>query len=54
MTLNFCGDSITFGLTHCTAEETYAAVFARNFKGCRVIRYDGNRPGGPGHRKLYI
>lgn len=46
MTLNFCGDSITFGLTHCTAEETFVACLGRLFEGYAVTRYDGNRPSG--------
>lgn len=49
-TLNFCGDSITFGLTHCTPEETYVAELARLLAEAnpdrRVVRIDGNRPSG--------
>ena len=45
LTLNFIGDSITWGLNHCSAEETYVAEFARlfaeKFNGYKVIRYDG-------------
>ena len=44
-TITFVGDSITWGLNHCTAEETYVACFAREvahkFLGAKVIRYDG-------------
>jgi len=39
------GDSITWGLNHCTAEETYCAHFSRllanRFPHARVVRYDG-------------
>ena len=45
ITLNFIGDSITWGLNHCSAEETYVAFFARffaeSFKEYKVVRYDG-------------
>ena len=48
--LNFCGDSITFGLTHCTAEETYVAELARllaaEYPDHTVTRVDGFRPSG--------
>ena len=45
LTIDFIGDSITWGLNHCSAEETYvarfAALFAERFNGYRVLRYDG-------------
>ena len=45
LTLNFIGDSITWGLNHCSAEETYVAEFARlfakKFTEYKVVRYDG-------------
>ena len=45
VTLDFVGDSITWGLNHCAPEETYVAVFAKlfalNFQDYEVIRYDG-------------
>ena len=45
LTLNFIGDSITWGLNHCSAEETYVAEFARlfaeKFNEYKVVRYDG-------------
>ena len=45
MTILFVGDSITWGLNHCTAEETYVAFFAAEmaqaFPNAKVIRYDG-------------
>lgn len=45
MTINFVGDSITHGLNHCRAEETYTAKFAmflaRIFKKHTIRRYDG-------------
>ena len=41
----FLGDSITFGETHCTSEETYCAeiarLFAKQFQNTKVVRYDG-------------
>ena len=48
LTLNFVGDSVTRGTTHCTDEETYVARFAaymaKRFVGCTVRRYDGIAP----------
>ncbi len=45
ITLDFVGDSITHGLTHCRPEETYiakvAAEIARRYPTCTVRRYDG-------------
>ena len=45
LTITFVGDSITWGLNHCTAEETYVACFAsemaRAFPETKVVRYDG-------------
>lgn len=45
VTFTFIGDSITWGLNHCTAEETYVACFAEEmakaFPNAKVIRYDG-------------
>ena len=45
LTITFVGDSITWGLNHCTAEETYVACFAKEmaqaFPKAKVIRYDG-------------
>lgn len=45
ITIEFVGDSITFGCQYCTIEETFAAVFARmvaeRFKNAKVSRYDG-------------
>ena len=39
------GDSITWGLNHCTAEETYCAIlaelFGERFPEATVLRYDG-------------
>ena len=44
-TFVFVGDSITWGLNHCTAEETYVAFFAaemaRAFPDAKILRYDG-------------
>ena len=45
ITIDFVGDSITWGLNHCSAEETFVAFFARFFSekydNYKVIRYDG-------------
>lgn len=45
VTLDFVGDSITWGLNHCSPEETFVAEFARLFAGrfrdYKVVRYDG-------------
>ena len=45
VTIDVVGDSITYGLNHCTAEETYVAQFAamvaRDHPECTVNRYDG-------------
>lgn len=45
VTLDFVGDSITWGLNHCSPEETYVAFFARMFARWfgeyNVVRYDG-------------
>ena len=45
LTVDFVGDSITWGISHCTAEETYVAAFARmiaaRYPECSVYRYDG-------------
>ena len=45
VTLDFVGDSVTYGLNHCRPEETYvakvAALFAREFSTHSVYRYDG-------------
>ena len=41
VTFTFIGDSITWGLNHCTAEETYVAYFAKEiakaFPGSKII-----------------
>ena len=46
ITIDFVGDSITYGITHCRDEETYVAkftsFFARQFAEYTVNRYDGN------------
>lgn len=43
--ISFVGDSITYGLNHCTEEETHVAIitklFAEYFKDTTVLRYDG-------------
>ena len=45
VTVNFVGDSITYGLNHCTINETYVAffadMFAKKFPAYSVYRYDG-------------
>ncbi len=45
VTFTFIGDSVTWGLNHCTTEETYVAFFAKKmaqaFPNVKVIRYDG-------------
>ncbi len=45
VTLDFVGDSITWGLNHCSPEETFVAEFARlfakRFTDFSVVRYDG-------------
>lgn len=45
VTIDIVGDSITWGLSHCSEDETYAAQFAeklsRNFPLVSVYRYDG-------------
>lgn len=44
VTVDFVGDSITWGLNHCSPEETYVACFARLFAekfAYSVLRYDG-------------
>lgn len=45
LTINFVGDSITYGMDHCRAEETYVAKFADlisgKFSSYTVYRYDG-------------
>lgn len=45
ITIEFVGDSITHGLNHCRAEETYVAKFAmligKKFENYSVFRYDG-------------
>ena len=45
VTIEFVGDSITHGLNHCGAEETYVAQFAllmaNRFENYTVCRYDG-------------
>jgi len=44
-TFDFVGDSVTHGLNHCTADETYVAKFARfiseKYIDRTVLRYDG-------------
>ena len=49
VTIDVVGDSITYGLNHCTAEETYVAQFAvmlaNDYPECTVNRYDGNMGG---------
>jgi hypothetical protein len=49
ITVDFVGDSITYGLNHCFVDETYVAVFARlfaeKFTEYSVIRYDGKTEG---------
>lgn len=51
------GDSITWGRTYCTDEETYCAKFAqltaRKFPHIGVIRYDGIYPKENGPIKAY-
>ncbi len=43
--LAFIGDSITYGMDHCTAEETYCAyiakILAEKYPSSDVVRYDG-------------
>ena len=45
VTIDVVGDSITYGMNHCTAEETYVAQFAvmlaKDYPECTVNRYDG-------------
>ena len=45
ITIDFVGDSITYGLNHCRPEETYVAKFAaflgEKYKSHTVLRYDG-------------
>lgn len=45
LTFTFVGDSLTFGLDHCAADETYVACFARRvgelFPSAALYRYDG-------------
>lgn len=45
ITIEFVGDSITYGCQYCTIEETFPAVFARlvaeKFSDATVRRYDG-------------
>jgi lysophospholipase L1-like esterase len=45
ITIEFVGDSITHGLNHCRAEETYVAQFAsliaKKLENYTVYRYDG-------------
>lgn len=45
ITIDFIGDSITWGTAHCSLDETYVARFthylAEYFKDCTVRRYDG-------------
>lgn len=45
ITIDFVGDSVTYGRDHCAAEETYVAKFAaemaKNFPEFSVYRYDG-------------
>ena len=45
VTLDFVGDSITWGLNHCAPEETFVAIFAElfaeKFQDHKVLRYDG-------------
>ena len=44
-TFDFVGDSVTHGLNHCTADETYVAKFAKfiseKYNDRTVLRYDG-------------
>ena len=44
-TFDFVGDSVTHGLNHCTADETYVAKFAKfiseKYNDRAVLRYDG-------------
>lgn len=46
LTITFVGDSITWGLNHCTPDETYVACFAgemaKAYPNAKIIRYDGN------------
>lgn len=45
ITLQFVGDSVTYGLNHCRMDETYVAEFAKfiseKFTSHSVLRYDG-------------
>ena len=45
LTVDFVGDSITWGVPHCTPDETYVAVFtqmiAERYPEASVYRYDG-------------
>lgn len=45
LTIDFVGDSITWGENHCKPDETYTGVFAKRFAdkfcGYNVCRYDG-------------
>ena len=45
ITFTFVGDSITYGLSNCVADETYVAEFAKllaaKYPKSRVVRYDG-------------
>ncbi len=47
--LTFIGDSITYGMDHCTAEETYCAYIAQRlaekYPSADVVRYDGTPQG---------
>ena len=49
ITIQFVGDSVTYGLVHCTAEETYVARFAQmlaeKYPTVSVYRYDGRMHG---------
>lgn len=50
ITINFVGDSITWGESHCLSDETYVAVFAKmfaeKFTDYKIIRYDGDGEDG--------
>ena len=45
VTITFVGDSITYGMDYCRADETFVAVFtnliAKKYSGAGVYRYDG-------------
>ena len=50
LTIDFVGDSITWGQSHCKADETYVGIFAKcfakKFSEYSVYRYDGEGEDG--------